>query len=79
MVIVMEHAASEEQVQKVIETLGDEGYDVHRSSGTDYTVLGAVGAPPRPIDPRLVEETEVTGVLFQNQWSPSLSGASCSD
>ena len=55
MVIVMEHAASEEQVQKVIETLVDGGYDVHRSSGVDYTVLGAVGAPPKPIDPRLVE------------------------
>ena len=55
MVIVMEHAASEEQVQKVIETLVDGGYDVHRSSGVDYTVLGAVGVPPRPIDPRLVE------------------------
>ena len=35
MVIVMEHAASEEQVQKVIETLVDDGYDVHRSSGID--------------------------------------------
>ncbi|MCG6928439.1 MAG: 3-deoxy-7-phosphoheptulonate synthase [Acidobacteria bacterium] len=55
MVIVMEHTASEEQVQKVIETLVDGGYDVHRSSGVDYTVLGAVGVPPRPIDPRLVE------------------------
>ena len=55
MVIVMEHAASEEQVQKVIETLVEGGYDVHRSSGVDYTVLGAVGVPPRPMDPRLVE------------------------
>jgi 3-deoxy-7-phosphoheptulonate synthase len=55
MVIVMEHTASEEQVQKVIETLVAGGYDVHRSSGVDYTVLGAVGVPPRPIDPRLVE------------------------
>jgi len=55
MVIVMEHAASEEQVQKVIETLVDGGYDVHRSSGVDYTVLGAVGVPSKPIDPRLVE------------------------
>ena len=55
MVIVMEHAASEEQMQKVIETLVDEGYDVHRSSGIDYTVLGAVGVPRKPIDPRLVE------------------------
>jgi len=55
MVIVMEHTASEEQVQKVIETLVESGYDVHRSSGVDYTVLGAVGGPQKPVDPRLVE------------------------
>jgi 3-deoxy-7-phosphoheptulonate synthase len=55
MVIVMEHTASEEQVQRVIESLVEVGYDVHRSSGVDFTVLGAVGAPHRPIDPRLVE------------------------
>src|SRR5512144_445838 len=55
MVIVMEHTASEEQVQKVIEALVEVGYDVHRSSGVDYTVLGAVGVPHRPMDPRLVE------------------------
>jgi 3-deoxy-7-phosphoheptulonate synthase len=55
MVIVMEHAASEENVQKVIESLVEVGYDVHRSSGVDYTVLGAVGVPRRPIDPRTIE------------------------
>jgi 3-deoxy-7-phosphoheptulonate synthase len=55
MVIVMEHSASEEHVQRVIEALVEVGYDVHRSSGIDYTVLGAVGVPHKPIDPRLVE------------------------
>ena len=55
MVIVMEHATSEEHVQKVIESLVEVGYDVHRSSGVDYTVLGAVGVPHKPIDPRLIE------------------------
>ncbi len=55
MVIVMEHGASEEHVQKVIESLVEVGYDVHRSSGVDYTVLGAVGVPHQPIDPRLIE------------------------
>jgi 3-deoxy-7-phosphoheptulonate synthase len=55
MVIVMEHAASEEQAQRVIETLVEAGYDVHRSSGVDFTVLGAVGVPTKPIDPRLIE------------------------
>jgi 3-deoxy-7-phosphoheptulonate synthase len=28
---------------------------VHRSSGVDFTVLGAVGVPTKPIDPRLIE------------------------
>jgi 3-deoxy-7-phosphoheptulonate synthase len=55
MVIVMEHAASEENVQKVIEALVEGGYDVHRSSGIDFTVLGAVGVPHTPIDPRRIE------------------------
>ena len=55
MVIVMEQAASEEQIQKVIETLVDVGYDVHRSTGVSHTVLGAVGSPRRTVDPRAIE------------------------
>ena len=55
MVIVMEQAATEEQVQRVIETLVEVGYDVHRSTGVSHTVLGAVGAPTRPIDPAALE------------------------
>ena len=50
MVIVMEHTASEEQVQKVIEALVGVGYDVHRSTGVAHTVLGAVGVPREPVD-----------------------------
>ena len=45
MVIVMEPSATEEQVQKIIETLVGVGYDVHRSTGVNHTVLGAVGSP----------------------------------
>jgi len=55
MVIVMEHAASEDQVQKVIEALTAGGYDVHRSSGVNYTLLGAVGAPKERLDPAILE------------------------
>jgi 3-deoxy-7-phosphoheptulonate synthase len=55
MVIVMEHTASEPDVQKVIESLVEVGYDVHRSSGVDFTILGAVGVPHKPIDPSLME------------------------
>jgi 3-deoxy-7-phosphoheptulonate synthase len=55
MVIVMEEVATEEQVQKVIETLVVAGYDVHRSTGVNYTVLGAVGVPRVMVDPASLE------------------------
>src|SRR6266545_4336093 len=55
MVIIMEHSATEEQVQKVIETLVEVGYDVHRSSGVTHTVLGAVGSPRQVVDPTALE------------------------
>jgi 3-deoxy-7-phosphoheptulonate synthase len=55
MVIIMEHSATEEQVQKVIETLVEVGYDVHRSTGVTHTVLGAVGVPRQPLDSTQLE------------------------
>ena len=55
MVIVMEPTATEEQVQKVIETLVEVGYDVHRSTGVTHTVLGAVGSPREVVDPTALE------------------------
>jgi 3-deoxy-7-phosphoheptulonate synthase len=55
MVIVMEHAATEPQIQKVIEALVEAGYDVHRSTGATHTVLGAVGVPKSPVDPAALE------------------------
>ena len=55
MVIVMETSATEPQIEKVIERLVEGGYDVHRSTGSSHTVLGAVGMPARPVDPRVIE------------------------
>jgi 3-deoxy-7-phosphoheptulonate synthase len=55
MVIVMEQAATEEQIQKIIETLVEVGYDVHRSTGVAHTVLGAVGSPRQVVDPTALE------------------------
>jgi len=44
MVVVMQEAAREEQIQRVIERLVAMGFAVHRSTGVTHTVLGAVGA-----------------------------------
>lgn len=43
MVVIMKERASEAQVQAVIAQLMDMGYDVHRSTGANQAVLGAVG------------------------------------
>lgn len=54
MVVVMQVGAREPQIQKVIDRLVAMGFDVHRSTGVNQTVLGAVGAKP-VIDTRDLE------------------------
>jgi 3-deoxy-7-phosphoheptulonate synthase len=43
MVIVMQEGATDAQIQNVIDKLIAHGFDVHRSTGSAHTVLGAVG------------------------------------
>src|SRR5262249_54226814 len=43
MVVVMQERATEEQIEKVVARLIEMGMDVHRSTGVERTVLGAVG------------------------------------
>jgi len=43
MVIVMQRGATETQIQQVIDRLIGDGFDVHRSTGVERTVLGVVG------------------------------------
>src|SRR5262249_60644548 len=54
MIVAMQEAASEEQIQHVIERLIEMGFEVHRSTGERQTVLGAVGAR-REFDIRDIE------------------------
>jgi len=54
MVVVMAEGATEEQIQNVVAHLVDQGFDVHRSTGAQRTVLGAVGAGGKR-DPKLLE------------------------
>ncbi|MGH9342093.1 MAG: 3-deoxy-7-phosphoheptulonate synthase [Acidobacteriota bacterium] len=44
MVIVMKQQATEKQIEGVIKKLVTQGFDVHRSTGVQRTILGAVGA-----------------------------------
>ncbi|MCH8017920.1 MAG: 3-deoxy-7-phosphoheptulonate synthase, partial [Acidobacteria bacterium] len=44
MVIVMKQHATDSQIEGVVEKLVSQGFDVHRSTGVERTILGAVGA-----------------------------------
>ena len=56
MVVVMEERATEAQIQTVIAQLVEMGFDVHRSTGVNRTVIGAVGDGSG--DPQLLELQE---------------------
>jgi 3-deoxy-7-phosphoheptulonate synthase len=56
MVIVMQRDATEKQIEGVIEKLVSHGFDVHRSTGVEHTILGAVGA--KVVDTRDYEMVE---------------------
>ena len=53
MVVVMQERASEAEIQAVIAQLVEMGFDVHRSTGSSRTVIGAVGNGNG--DPQLLE------------------------
>src|SRR6266568_3541082 len=54
MVIVMEKHTAESNIERVMSELITRGFDVHRSTGSDHTVLGVVGNV-ETIDPREFE------------------------
>ena len=54
MVVVMEENASEDAIQKVISRLTEINFDIHRSTGVNQTVLGAIG-DKRGLDTRMLE------------------------
>jgi 3-deoxy-7-phosphoheptulonate synthase len=57
MVIVMEKHSSESHIEHVVAELTTRGFDVHRSTGSEHTVLGVVGHVDT-IDPREFELME---------------------
>ncbi len=46
MVVIMKRDASQEEIEAVIANLSAFGFNVHRSSGVNQTVLGAIGVKP---------------------------------
>ncbi|MGD0037039.1 MAG: 3-deoxy-7-phosphoheptulonate synthase [Bacteroidota bacterium] len=54
MIIVLETGTTEKQIEEIIRVLHDHGFDIHRSTGVQHTVLGAIGVHPE-FDHRQIE------------------------
>lgn len=46
MVIILEKNATEEQIENVVKHLEDYGFQVHKSTGVERTIIGAIGVQP---------------------------------
>ena len=57
MVVVTEPGIPEKQIEEIIRVLHEHGFDVHRSTGVQQTVLGAIGVQP-DFDHRQIELLE---------------------
>lgn len=64
MVVIMESGADEAQIEAVIDRLNGFGFDVHRSSGVNQTVLGAVGVKPG-FDKRHIEVLDGVAEVYR--------------
>ena len=47
MIIVMKPEATEKEIEQVIDRLISKGFDVHRSTGVERTIIGVVGQGSR--------------------------------
>ena len=54
MIVILETGTNEKQIEEIIRVLHDHGFDVHRSTGVQHTVLGAIGVHPE-FDHRQIE------------------------
>jgi 3-deoxy-7-phosphoheptulonate synthase len=54
MIVVLESGVAEKQIEEIIRVLHDQKFDVHRSTGVQHIVLGAIGVHPE-FDHRQIE------------------------
>ena len=64
MIVVFRPDAEESRIHDVIERLNEYGFDVHRSSGVNQTVLGAIGVKPE-FDPRHIRVMEGVAEVYR--------------
>ncbi len=75
MVIILEKNASESQIENVIKHLEDYGFQVHKSTGVERTILGAIGVQPN-FDTRKVSILDGVSEVYRITTPYKLAGRS---
>lgn len=57
MVIIMSKESKEKDIEDIISVLDERGFDIHRSTGVDHTILGVIG-DTSTLDPRTFQVYE---------------------
>jgi 3-deoxy-7-phosphoheptulonate synthase len=64
LIIVLEKGVRDEQVEKIIKQVEDYGFSIHRSTGEEQIVLGAVGIQPN-FDTRKIKILEGVSAVYR--------------
>ena len=75
MVIILEKNATESQIENVIKHLEDYGFQVHKSTGVERTILGAIGVQPN-FDTRKVSILDGVSEVYRITTPYKLAGRS---
>jgi 3-deoxy-7-phosphoheptulonate synthase len=75
LVIILEKNATESQIENVVKHLEDYGFQVHKSTGVERTILGAIGVQPN-FDTRKVSILEGVSEVYRITTPYKLAGRS---
>ncbi|RJX25586.1 MAG: 3-deoxy-7-phosphoheptulonate synthase [Dethiobacter sp.] len=64
MIVIMDSGADEEEIQEVEKRIRSFGYGIHRSTGENSTILGAIGSPREDVKEALEAMSSVERVIL---------------
>ncbi|MDP3581053.1 MAG: 3-deoxy-7-phosphoheptulonate synthase [Ignavibacteria bacterium] len=75
MVVILQKNASEAQVANVVKHLEDYGFQIHKSTGTERTIIGAIGVKPN-FDTRIISILDGVDEVYRVTTPFKLAGRS---
>ncbi|MFA7419115.1 MAG: 3-deoxy-7-phosphoheptulonate synthase [Melioribacteraceae bacterium] len=75
MVVILQKNASEAQIENVVKHLEDYGFQIHKSTGTERTIIGAIGVKPN-FDTRIISILDGVDEVYRVTTPFKLAGRS---